>query len=292
MLEILQCSPLHSLQDLGRAGYASIGLTAAGAWDMRAHHWAQWCVDNPDDSPSLELIGGGFAARFTGDCNFALTGADCAAYLDDQPVHPWQSHRARAGQGLRLGTPRTGRIAYLALGARMDLPQTLGSRSFSRREGLGIALENGKHLTGRAHSAEFRAVPRRFIPSYQGAVKLPVIQGQCWPEQANQYYQVSQASDRMGTRLIAQMPLTVASREYSAPIALGAIQVPPDGHPIILNRDHQTMGGYPVIGCMTREALSTLAQLNPGTELTFKSIPQSDARQRQQQLADFFGVFR
>ena len=292
MIEILQTSPLHSIQDQGRFGFSGIGIGNAGAWDMRAHQWAQWCLGQAGHQPSIELIAGGFRARFLADGWFSLTGADCHGRLDDQPLLPWRAHAVNAGQTLTLGTPCTGRVAYLGLQADFSALRWLDSASYSRRDGLGQPLTRGLCLPVSMHAVTPRDVPRQFIPSYQGDLELSVIPHARWPEAADQQgYQVTALSDRMGTRLSGEQPLSVKAPEFSAPIPLGAIQVPPDGHPIVLNRDRQSMGGYPVIGCATRLSLGDLAQSAPGRTVYLQTVSPAQARAKLGQLADFFGEF-
>ena len=58
----------------------------------------------------------------------------------------------------------------------------------------------------------------------------------------------------------------------------GAIQVPPDGQPIVLIPDHATVGGYPVIACVIAADRPKLGQLRPGDTVTFATVSVGEAR--------------
>jgi allophanate hydrolase subunit 2 len=57
----------------------------------------------------------------------------------------------------------------------------------------------------------------------------------------------------------------------------GAVQVPPDGRPIVLLPDHATVGGYPVVACVISADLPLLGQLVPGETVTLYSVDRSAA---------------
>lgn len=86
-------------------------------------------------------------------------------------------------------------------------------------------------------------------------------------------YRVSPHSNRIGLR--TDGPALERSRLGELPsegVVLGAVQVPPDGRPVVFLNDHPTTGGYPVIGVVPEPSLSAAAQAAPGTELRFTLI--------------------
>jgi len=96
---------------------------------------------------------------------------------------------------------------------------------------------------------------------------LELLQQQCW--------QVTQQSNRVGLRLLGEKPLQRAAgfqgRELpSEGTALGALQVPANGQPVLFLADHPLTGGYPVIGCVAPHHLDLAAQLPPGVFVRFK----------------------
>ena len=54
-------------------------------------------------------------------------------------------------------------------------------------------------------------------------------------------------------------------------VVRGAVQVPPNGRPIIFGADHPVTGGYPVIAVLTPEAADRVAQARPGARLRFRA---------------------
>jgi antagonist of KipI len=64
----------------------------------------------------------------------------------------------------------------------------------------------------------------------------------------------------------------------SQPVVAGSIQVPPDGRPIILLVDRQTIGGYPQIGHVISADLPKLARAWPGTHVRFREVTLDEAR--------------
>ena len=135
MIEVLSSTALSTVQDLGRTGSLRWGVGTAGAMDPLALAAGNLLLGNDANAAAVEIPVFPFGVRFAEDCAFALTGADCVARLDDQPLLPWWAHQARAGQVLTLGPPPVGvwraSRAYLCLAGGVDVPQVLGSRSTS-----------------------------------------------------------------------------------------------------------------------------------------------------------------
>ena len=117
MIEILSASALATVQDLGREGGRRWGVGTSGAMDPLALAAGNLLLGNDEDAAGVEVPVFPFQVRFTEDCAFAVTGADCNARLDDGTLLPWWTHEARAGQVLSLGLPQAGPIracrAYL-----------------------------------------------------------------------------------------------------------------------------------------------------------------------------------
>ncbi|MGB0957240.1 MAG: biotin-dependent carboxyltransferase family protein [Litorivicinus sp.] len=282
-LIVVRSSPLHSLQDHGRFGFARFGIAQAGAADRYSLAWANYLLGNASGTAAIELTGGGFEAEFSCHQSFALTGAFADVQLDGAALLPWRSYQARAGSRLRIGSPRSGNHIYLAVAGGFAIASTLGSVSCSRRDGLGGTDGDGRGLaagellplTGAV--SEAMAVPRSRIPDYRAPLELPLRLGY----QAADFsprdrarllaepYQLSAQFNRMGVRLRHGPALEPPGMEFSEPIALGAVQVPPDGQPIVLLNDRQTLGGYPKIGCVLEPALCALSQRRQGAWVQF-----------------------
>ncbi len=114
-----------------------------------------------------------------------------------------------------------------------------------------------------------RARPIRVWPGPQYAQ----FSAQARQSLCRQAWQVTRQSDRSGYRLEGE-PLHVPEQElFSEPVRIGAIQVPPDGQPIVCLNDGPTVGGYPKIGIIDPADLRFLVQTRPGETLRFTIVP-------------------
>lgn len=305
-LAIINPGILLLIQDLGRYGGAQQGVTQGGAMDLHAFCWANYLLSNDSNAAQLELTVGLACFEALDDCQCALTGANMAATIDGQPIAPWQSFLLKKGQILQFGAAKYGLRAYLAIRGGFKIPKVLGSAATVMREQLG-GLDHGQPLASNTVLdgynvpllSRYSTVPTEYIPDYSADVVLYVIEGyqaECFTHQQKkrfyrQHYQVTSASDRMGCRLEGEKIAGVAMELISQPIATGAIQIPPDGLPIILLNDRQTLGGYPILGCITRMDVLRLAQVKPNDKVQFKAIDAQLLIDYQQRWMDFCRFF-
>jgi biotin-dependent carboxylase-like uncharacterized protein len=298
--KVIKTGLLALIQDLGRHGHQSIGLTTGGPMDEVAFRWANALLDNDSNSPEIEITFGMFILEAQADTSIAITGADLAATLNDKSITPWQTYAIKKGDVLAFHQPVWGLRAYLAVKGGFHCEPTLGSVATVVREkiggltGKGDKLQKGDLLAYQAFSGhEKRSVPRLAIPNY-GNKEIPVILGYQYQsfsslDRANFFssdYTVSSNSDRMGYRLEGKEVHSDLKGIISEGIAYGAIQVPKDGQPIVLLQDRQTIGGYPKMGCVTRVGGGILAQQKPGDIIQFTPITVDQAeRERHLQMA-------
>jgi len=274
-LEVLRTGPLALIEDLGRAGLAHMGVSRSGAADRRSHTLANRLVANPGDRATIEVTFGGFSARVRGgDVAIAVTGADTDPSVNGKPFGTNSIQYAHDGQVISLGAPHSGLRTYLAVRGGIDVSPVLGSRSYDVMSAIGpLPLQPGDVLPIGEHSDEFPALDQAPVASIEGDVlELMVVPGprDDWfvdPDVLiRTNWQVTNRSDRVGMRLIG-MPLEYRwpDRQLASEGATrGAIQVPPNGFPVILGPDHPATGGYPVIGVVTDEDIDKVAQIRPG----------------------------
>ncbi len=270
MIEIVACRPLTTVQDLGRPGYAHLGVSRSGAADRGALARANRLVGNAPGAAALEITLGGLVARFDRAASIALTGAPCPGGDPDVAVS------VAAGHLLRLVTPETGLRTYLSVRGGIDVAPVLGSRSTDTLSSLGppavragAVLPVGSDVTGPV-SGEV-AVPSPVAgvrlaagPRAEWFVEhaLSTLLGAAWT--------VRPDSDRVGVRLDGPLLRRRDRSELpSEPTLPGALQVPPDGRPIVLGPDAPVTGGYPVIAVVRSVDLDQIAQLRPGDRLRF-----------------------
>lgn len=305
MLEVIQSSPLHTVQDLGRSGLGRFGMATAGPMDMHAAAWANHLLYNSPSCALLEITSGGFHGRFEQPTLFSITGGTGDFRLNDQPIRGWETYQAGPGDQLKLGALGSGMFTYIAVAGGFQLNPQFNSLATSRRDHLGGPSGEGKGLAGGdkiAYRAQqglgHRRVPEAYIPDYSQALICDLIPRQLADQSASalstligQRYEVTRDQSRVGYRLEAGDAIDISVPRYSAPIPLGGIQITAAGQPIVLMRDHQTLGGYPVIATVTRYALGQLAQRRPGQHLRFRPVSANSARNRLIELMEFFGEF-
>ena len=293
-LLIRASTPLCLLQDTGRFGVRHLGVTQGGAADWLSMAWANWLLGNSPDAAVIEITLGGLSLVAQADCSLALAGADLAATVDGQALKPWRSFDLKKGQTLTFTQPLIGARAYLAAPAGFNAPQVLGSCATVAREqlggpdGFGRGLVAGDELSFAGHAQPLRELPRGLQPVFSANPALDVVlgaqigafSGQSTFDAFNSSWTLDARADRMGIRLLGPALDYQGAPMISEGIPLGAIQVPPDGQPIVLLNDRQTIGGYPRLGALTPLALARLAQCLPGEGVSMRPTTQ-EAAQRQ-----------
>src|SRR5271154_4164771 len=274
-LEVLRTGPLALVQDLGRVGLADIGVTRSGEADRRSHTLPNRLVANPAYRAAIEVPCGGFSARVRGgNLDTAVTGADTDPRVDGILFGPNSIQHARDGQVISLGTPHSGVRSYLAVRGGIDVTPVLGSRSYDVMSAIGpLPLQPGDVLPVGEHTDEYPELDQAPVPPIcEHLVELLAAPGprDDWlvdPDAlVHTIWMASDRSDRVGMRLEGrpllhrdpgrQLPSEGATR--------GAIQVPPNGLPVILGPDHPVTGGYPVAGVIADQDIDKLAQVRPG----------------------------
>lgn len=293
---------LAQLQDGGRFGVRHLGVTQGGALDWVSLYWANWLLGNPLTAAALEIPLGGLTLCCEADCTLALAGADLGAHLDGQPLAPWRSFPVRHGQRLVFARPVRGVRAYLAVPGGFAAPRVLGACATVVREGLGGLRGDGRPLAAGDRLAFIvarpapRTVPPAGIPDLTGAPFLEVVlgaqqagfAGQSLFDAFNAAWTLDRRADRMGARLLGPALVYQGPALISEGIPPGALQVPPDGQPIVLLNDRQTIGGYPRLGALTPLAVARLAQVASGERVWLRPAVAAQARQRHLALLQRF----
>lgn len=293
-LEAIKAGPQTTVQDLGRFGARHLGVCRAGAMDTLALIVANRLVGNPAGAPALEITLPPASFRLLRDGMLALTGADCQATLDGEPVWPGWRTPFRAGQVLQLRAPRLGMRAYLALDGGIALPPAMGSASTDLMAGFGgldgRALRDGDRLP---LGAPLPIRPRKGVWLPRPGNQIRVCHGpefgllsksareRLW----HAPWQITPSSNRMGYRLSGPaLQLNAPLEMPSHGVLPGLIQLPPDGQPIVLMADAQATGGYPRLGMVASADLWQLGQARLGSQLHFVEASLEEARLADQQL--------
>ena len=274
-LEILRTGPLAVVQDLGRAGLAHLGVGRSGAADRRSHRLANRLVANPDDRATVEVTFGGFSARVRGgDVDIAVTGADTNPTVNGKLFGTNSIRHVRDGQVISLDAPRAGLRTYLAVRGGIRVQPVLGSRSYDVMSAIGPSpLQAGDELPVGEHTNNYPELDQAPVAAISThLVELLVVPGprDDWfvdPDAlVHTIWMASDRSDRVGMRLEGR-PVRYRYPDRQLPsegATRGAIQVPPNGLPVILGPDHPVTGGYPVVGVIVDEDIDKVAQVRPG----------------------------
>lgn len=289
VIRVLNPGLSATVQDLGRPGYAHLGVTRSGAADRSSLKLGNRLVGNVEGAAGLESTLGGLSIALSSDRWVAVTGAPAAVRVDGRPVMEATRLRLQAGQVLSLDRPRIGLRTYVAVQGGLAAPLTLDSGSTDTLSGLGPRpLAVGDEIavyeppkTGLPDVSTDLAVPRIPGPlidvTFRWGPRDALFPARDRATLVATSWTVSSLCDRTGARLTGPA-MTIGSQNIpSEGMALGAIQVPPSGQPIIFLADHPVTGGYPVIGVVTERDVDLLAQAPPGTRVRLSAIPAGGA---------------
>ncbi|NMD63611.1 UNVERIFIED_ORG: biotin-dependent carboxylase-like uncharacterized protein [Nocardia globerula] len=281
-VEILETGPLSLVQDLGRTGHLRSGVGVSGAADRRSLRLGNRLVGNSEDAAGVEILMGGLSLRAQQQITLAFTGAPAQAYLDGIPVGHSSVIVADPGQVVRLEYAPTGLRTYLTVRGGIAVPKILGSRSTDTLSGIGPApLKPNDVLEVGPTPVAFPLLDVAPVqPVTNGTLDIRVIFGPradrfANPETLTQgRWAVSTDSDRIGARLdrVGDDALLQRVDGLELPtegVALGSIQVPPSGQPVIFLADHPITGGYPVVGVVADADIDRLGQARPGQQIRF-----------------------
>lgn len=286
-LQIHLAALLMTIQDGGRSGFQRFGMPESGPMDGWAFYCANRLVGNVPGAACVEI---GFSSAeliLAQRCLLAVCGAGYHLLVNDQPLPLWMAFLGKPGDRIRLEKIPGGNWAYLAAAGGIQSTAWMGSRSTYPAAGLGHRLADGDQLqlTGMADNRDGlagRLMPVTARPAYSAEPLIRVVSGphlvrfqrESWDILCDGTYTVSSQSDRMGYRLSGPPLVHQDSPDLiSQGMALGEIQVPGDGQPIVMMPDHPTTGGYTCIATVARVDLPLLAQTEPGVgQLRFMPI--------------------
>ncbi|PTE72588.1 biotin-dependent carboxyltransferase family protein [Staphylococcus devriesei] len=299
-IKIIKPGLFTTVQDKGRFGYQHLGFSSAGAMDRYSYEVGQALINN--QGPSLEYTIIGPTLQFNENNTVVLTGGQFNAKLNKRKVPQNTVIFVSQGDQLEIGNAIEGARGYIFFGQPLDIEQVADSYSTHTRSMVGgfkgrplkkndviniIPNDNFKLNLGK--SSAYNAVAEDNIIHI---IKGP--QAQAFSEEkqrtlVKEEYSISDKSDRMGYRLIGDNIAPENSADIiSEPVALGSIQVPNDGNPIILLNDKQTVGGYTKIATVSQLDLRKLAQFKPGDTIQFEWISINDANQELLQFSKEF----
>lgn len=274
-----------TVQDAGRFGFRKYGVPISGVMDNSAFELVNRLLGNSPETPVLEMTLKGGKYRFESDSVIALTGANMNPTVNGISAELNSSLEIKSGDILEFEYARRGCRCYLGVRGLWEIEKILGSYS-TYNEGdfggiEGRTLQKGDQLHWKEIKADFQSytLSQEEIPYYSSKLTVEFIPGPEWnwlsKKEQDKFlgteFKISSESNRMGIRLNSDFEIEGKKREMvSSGVIPGIIQLPPNGSPIILMKDGQTVGGYPRIGKVLDIHLNRLAQVQPNGTIRFK----------------------
>ena len=320
MLSILEPGLLTTVQDLGRLHWYHIGMPPSGALDNFAFRVGNLLVGNPEDAAGLEVTYAGPSFEVTSEGLIAVTGADIAFTINNQPAAQWRAHVLHPGDRVSLGGVRRGARAYVCLAGGITVSERLDSRStymlgrFGGLDGRKLAAGDALPL-GSPHTAPDAMLGRTLdpvlIPAPQKDLEVRVVMGMCshrvTPASLKNFlaadWEVSTEADRIGYRLkgptfefnAGEQPFGAGadpSNVVDLGYPIGSIQIPGGLEAIVLLNDAVTGGGYTTIGTVITADLDLIAQASPGCHIRFHEVTINEALQARREREARLEVIR
>ena len=318
-LTVSRAGFLTNIQDLGRPGFREFGVPLGGALDSHALRVANLLVGNVETDAGLEITFGGVQLRFPDDRVVAWCGGEFDVRIGKEPLSAGHAGLVRADESVAIGAPKMGSRAWVAISGGIDVPVVLGSRSTDWRARMGgiegRALRDGDRLSlGAPSDASLALVKalatdgpsswssnRAWVATAQKNPVLRFVRGVDWirfegaagDAFAGESFKVARDSNRMGARLEGTALMRRDDVDLiSEAVAPGTIQVPPNGQPIILLGDCQTIGGYPKFAHVITVDLPVAAQLCAGNEVRFREVSLAEAHRLLSERERDFICFR
>jgi KipI family sensor histidine kinase inhibitor len=296
-IRVIEPGALSSIQDHGRWGRQHLGVSPGGAADPVLASIANRLVGNTDDASVIECTMTGPVLQFGSDARVAWVG-----WANEASGKP---HEIKAGESIDLRNRMSHLRGYVAVAGDIDVPEVLGSRATDLRAAFGghhgRTLRAGDTLPiGKASSAPVSEKWHVSWPHPEGRlIEVRYLRGMqadwfTWGSHrvfSGSFYEISPTSDRTGTRLQGlKLSLKEPREMVSQPVIAGSVQVPPDGQPIVLMSERQTIGGYPQIGHVISADIPKLARAWPGTQVHFREVDLDEARHAWNELQRDLGI--
>ena len=290
-IRVLKPGLSTTVQDMGRYGYAHLGISPCGAADMLSLRIANLVVCNEEDAPALEMTLLGATLEFERNTVVAISGSSCDCKVGQYRVPVNTTVEVPAGGVLHCGNMTSGARAYLAARGGVDVPLVMGSASTDIRGGFGgiegrrlrsgdvIQLGKGARSSPRRlRTGAIDGLPRSGLIRITHGAQREWFGDDEYAKFLATSFSVSEQSDRAGLRLKGGPIQPLEQKQLLTDgIPLGAVQVPQDGQPIILFVDQQTTGGYPKIANVIAADMYRVGQLRPRDEVRFAEVSVAEA---------------
>lgn len=293
-IKILKPGLFSTVQDLGRFGHQAEGFSPAGVMDRPSFELLNALLDT-ENQPAIEITMVGPTIQFLEQNLFAVTGAPFDMKLNQKSIPHQTVIKVNRGDILELGAAKQGVRAYIGFANTIDVPQIEGSASTHTRTSVGgfkgRILKKNDIIPTNSNNLDYSLIGRAtdyqsFTP--KGNLPIGIMDGpqidafskRTIKEIETIEFRVSENSDRMGYRLSgASIKPDTSADIISEPVALGSVQVPNDGNPIILLNDRQTVGGYTKIATVIDSDIVDVIQKRPGETIQFEWVTFNEANE-------------
>ena len=296
--EVLNGGIQASIQDLGRVGLASIGVSEAGVLDEYSYNLLNQILKNPYGTNALEILFGGVKLKAKGEGVFAFSGAIADITLNNKKIEMYKTYQIKDGDVLNIGFALSGARIYLGVKGGFEVKEEFKSSSVSIKEGIGGRVIKPKDFLSFATCKQnYNVVLKEsHRPKFENTITLRMVKAYQWDmfeeDEREKFfsstYEVTSQADRMGYRLSGEKIASTCKGIISEGIAYGAVQIPAHGEPIVLLKERQTIGGYPKIGSVIRVDCFKLAQAKQGNKIKFELVSLEEARKSSKKFNNFF----
>lgn len=302
-LKVIKAGLFTTIQDKGRYGYANKGITQSGVMDEISYNYLNKLLQNKEDTNSLEIAFGNIELYSDVETYICVTGAKCEFFINKQPKQNYKVYKINIGDTIKVGKILEGQIVYLSVKGGFHIEKELGSNSTTIKESIGglngDKLKNNDTLPCSTHHfTPLTKLKKRFIPRYEDneEIVLRVVLGyqeqNFKKDQKEKFfgssYTITKEFDKMGCKLDGVPIVCDIKGIVSEAISFGAIQIPPNGQPIILLKNRQTIGGYPKIGFVIQKDCYKLSQMKIGSKVKFKQITLEKAIELERSFKQLF----
>jgi biotin-dependent carboxylase-like uncharacterized protein len=279
MIKVLASGFYTSIQDLGRKGFANIGVLISGAMDLYSATLANQLLNNNENDAVLEITFGGCKLEFQSDCVVCITGADFLAKIDEKSIKNSVVVSVKKGSVLSFGKRNYGVRTYVAVFGGFQTDKILKSRSFYKgitkqnvlKKGDLLAINPNQKINTNTFSS-IKLNKNHFQSKTLMCFKGPefnLLSTEQIQQLKNTEFSVSSDNNRMGYRLYETLENDFKSMLTSS-VLQGTIQLTPSGKLIVLMRDCQVTGGYPRILQLSEKAINQLAQKTTNDKIKFQ----------------------
>lgn len=305
-IEFISSGVMTTIQDLGRRHSRNMGVPSSGAADPESAALANALIGKRANSALLEFTFVGPKFKLHAPQRLVITGAVMKLKINGVHVPHETIINADAGSLVEIGRAMHGCRSYLAFSDNITADEFLDSVSTylpSKLGGFkGRIIEKGDFIGFEERGYDLdqsmkpeSSLPTNYVPSWVIRItegpEYDRLVGLSKHAIEEHEFLIDNDSNRMGIRLYgAPLEIEEHGQMISSPMFPGTIQCPPNGQPIILGPDAQTLGGYPRIFQVAKIDRSLIGQLRPGDRLRFEKISPQEGQELWRDKARSFPI--